>query len=230
MSKKSNHVDDGIALISLHDITPQFEDPIVQSCDRLDELGISSYTLLASPFYGMKRSNSFEKNELFAQYLTSLGVEISMHGYSHQTKSGSGAEFLRMTPEQIASRMKLGMSFLRKGLNIAPTGFIPPYWKAAQATIKVATELGLKYCVIGDTLYDLKRNMRFTTTNHIISQGKGPISHSDAFLELELGGPVQVGIHPLDSLEGSTFELLTDMKDRLDYKFMGYNQYLKYKA
>ncbi|MDF1537806.1 MAG: DUF2334 domain-containing protein [Candidatus Thorarchaeota archaeon] len=226
MSKKIRSVDDGIALISLHDIAPQYEDEVVQSCDRLEELGILSYSLLVSPFYGMKRSNSFEKSVLFAQYLSALGLEISMHGYSHQTKSGTGAEFLRMTPEQIASRMKLGMSFLRKGIGVAPSGFIPPFWKAPQAITKVASDLGLKYCVIGDIIYDLKKNERYNTTWHIVSQGKGSLSHTDAFLELELGGPVQIGIHPLDVFEGSTFRLLEDMKDRLGYKFIGYYDYL----
>ncbi len=226
MSKKSKRVDDGIALVSLHDIAPQYEDEVVRSCDLLDELGISSYSLLVSPFYAMKRSNSFEKNELFAEYLTALGIEISLHGYSHQTKSGVGAEFLRMPPEQIASRMKLGISFLKKGLGKMPRGFVPPFWKSPQSITKVASDLGLEYCVIDDTIHDLKKNEMHNTTWHIVSQGRGSLSHSDAFLELELGGPVQIGIHPLDSLEGSTFKLLEDMKDRLEYKFIGYYDYL----
>ncbi|MCK5152514.1 MAG: DUF2334 domain-containing protein [Candidatus Thorarchaeota archaeon] len=226
MSKKVSPVDDGIALLSVHDVTPHYEDEVVQMCDHLDTLDISSYTLLVSPFYAMKRSNSFEKNELFAQYLTSLGLEISMHGYSHHTKSGKGAEFFRMPPEQVASRMKLGVSLMKKDFGIPPVGFVPPMWKAPQSITKVANEMGLTYCVLGDTFYDIKNNSSHSTTFHLVSQGQESFSQSDAFLELELGGPVQIGIHPLDSTLSSVLELIADMKDRLGYTFVGYNDYL----
>ncbi|MHA1908689.1 MAG: DUF2334 domain-containing protein [Candidatus Thorarchaeota archaeon] len=226
MSKKISPVEDGIALLSVHDISPYYEDEVVQLCDQLDAHGITSYSLLTTPFYGMKRSNSFEKNELFAEYLVSLGLEISMHGYSHQTKSGKGAEFYRMPQEQVASRLKLGITLMKKGLGLSPVGFVPPMWKAPQSLTKITGDIGLSFCVIGDTIYDLKNDTRHSTTFHLVSQGQESFSQSDAFLELELGGPVQIGIHPLDSTLTSVLELLADMKDRLGYAFKGYNDYL----
>ncbi len=226
MSKKVSPVDDGIALLSVHDISPYYEDEVVQLCDQLDALGISSYTLLTTPFYGMKRSNSFEKNELFAEYLVSLGLELSMHGYSHQTKSGKGAEFYRMAQEQVASRLKLGVTLMKKGLGVIPRGFVPPMWKAPQTLVKITAEVGLPYCVIGDTIHDLKKDERHSTTFHLVSQGQEAFAQSDAFLELELGGPVQIGVHPLDSNLTSVLKLVADMKDRLGYTFKGYYDYL----
>jgi predicted deacetylase len=226
LSKKISPVEDGIALLSVHDISPYYEDEVVQLCDQLDAHGITSYSLLTTPFYGMKRSNSFEKNELFAEYLVSLGLEISMHGYSHQTKSGKGAEFYRMPQEQVASRLKLGITLMKKGLGLSPVGFVPPMWKAPQSLTKITGDIGLSFCVIGDTIYDLKNDTRHSTTFHLVSQGQESFSQSDAFLELELGGPVQIGIHPLDSTLTSVLELLADMKDRLGYAFKGYNDYL----
>jgi len=132
-----------------------------------------------------------------------------------------------MPPEQVASRLKLGVSMMKKGLGIKPTGFVPPYWKAQQSLTKIAGELSLSYCVIGDSIFDLKNKLRYETTLHLVSQGKGSISQSDAFLELELGGPVQIAIHPLDSRIASILNLITDMKDRLGYSFEGYRSYLK---
>jgi predicted deacetylase len=226
LSKKISPVDDGTALLSVHDVSPHYEDEVVQICDQLDSLGIHNYSLLLTPFFGMKRSNSFEKNELFAEYLVSLGMEMSMHGYSHQTKSGKGAEFYRMTQEQVASRIKLGITLMKQGLGVSPVGFVPPMWKGPQTLAKVSADNGLSYCVIGDTIHNLKANTRQSTTFHLVSQGQESFSQTDAFLELELGGPVQIAIHPLDSALSSKLELLTDMKDRLNYSFRGYRDYL----
>ncbi|MFW9919732.1 MAG: DUF2334 domain-containing protein [Candidatus Thorarchaeota archaeon] len=229
MSHKSIPVDDGIALLSVHHVTPEFEDAVVQTCDRLDEIGISDFTLLVTPFYKMKRSNAFEKHLLFAGYLSSLGLEISMHGYSLQTKSGSEAEFQRMSNEQISSRLRIGISLMRKGFERGPVGFIPPMWLAPQSLVRLSKELKLRYCASSDTIYDLQSDMNHTTAYHIIEQEFRSISKADAFLELELGGPVQISLHPKAFLSGNLYDLILDMKDRLGYRFTGYANYLEMK-
>lgn len=226
MSHKSNPVDDGIALLSVHHVTPEYEDEIVQTCDQLEEIGFTSYTLLTTPFYKMKRSNIFETHRLFANYLSSLDLEISMHGYSHQTKSGGDAEFQRMSFEQISSRLRSGISLMKRGLDMGPVGFIPPLWIAPQSLIKAVKELKLNYCAIGNTIHDLQSDTTHTTAYHIIGQERSSLSKIDAFLELELGGPVQVSIHPGAFLKGNLLDLVLDMKDRLGYRFMGYAEYI----
>jgi predicted deacetylase len=229
VSRKSISVDEGTALLSVHHVTPEYEDAVIQTCDRLDELGIKSFTLLIIPFFQMKRSNTFEKHELFAEYLKSLGLELSMHGYAHQTKSGGDAEFLRMPYEQIASRMKIGVSLMKRGLDEGPVGFIPPLWTAPQALIRVSKELKLRYCVIGDVVYDLLSDVRLSTAYHIIGTEGVSSSRASAILELELGGPVQVSLHPKAFVAGGLRDLLVDMQDRLEYKFVGYNEFLNSK-
>ncbi len=226
MSHKSIPIDDGVALLSVHHVTPEYEDAVVQTCDRLEEIGISSYTLLITPFYRMKRSNTFEKHRIFAEYLTSLGIELSMHGYSYQTKSGSAAEFQRMPQEQIASRLKIGLSLMKKGFDRGPAGFIPPMWLAPQSLVRISKELKLKYCTIGNTIHEHSSDLSYTTAYHILGQEHSSISKTDAFLELELGGPVQISLHPEAFLSGNLVDLIMDMMDRLEYRFLGYAKYL----
>ncbi len=226
MSKKSNLVDEGIALISIHHITPSYEDEIIRTCDLLEEIGIDSYSLLLTPFYKMKRSNTFEKHELFSSYLSSLGQEISLCGYAMQSKSGSESEFQRMSQEQMASRIRLGFSFMKKAFETRPVGFVPPMWVAPSSLVGIVKQLKFKYCTIGNTIYCTDSGSQMSTTYHIIGKGDRSLSKSDAYLELELGGPVQIALHPNSFFMDDMYDLIVDMKDRLGYRFIGYSDYL----
>ena len=138
----------------MHDITPVNEDDIVQSYDLLSDLGISSLTLLVTPFYGLKKSNKFTDRDIFTKYLRSLDLEISMHGYSHFAKSGSLNEFEKMTAEKATSRLKDGVSLLKRGFGRRPSGFVPPLWESAPKIVKVVKQIGLDFCVNGNLIYD----------------------------------------------------------------------------
>ena len=82
MRKAVEPVADNTVLLSIHDISPVHEDDVVRTYDLLSNLGISSLTLLVTPFYAMRKANSFTKGSLFSEFLLSLNLEISLHGYS----------------------------------------------------------------------------------------------------------------------------------------------------
>ncbi len=205
---------------------PAFEDEVLATYDRLKGLGIDSFTLLLVPQYGMKKSNSFEANLIFVEYIQSLNLEVSLHGYSHMAKSGSLDEFHRMPQERLKSRIRSGVSAIRKTFGIRPTGFIPPLWQATKRILDVAKEIGFQYCVDGREIHGLLDSTGHQTAELIVSQGKAKASYVDALVELELGGSVQIGVHPLDCKDGEMFTLLEDMKDRLEYGFVGYLDFL----
>jgi hypothetical protein len=87
-------------------------------------------------------------------------------------------------------------------------------------------DVGFNYCVIGNRLYHLPESRIFETAEYLISQGMKGASFIEAQMEIELSGPLQIGIHPLDHRMNSVFDLLADMKDRLGYRFVGYRDYL----
>jgi predicted deacetylase len=219
-------VSEKTALLSLHDVSPAFEDDVVKTADRLTDLGIESFTLLVTPFYGMKMSNSLEKNEIFCEYLQSLGLEISLHGYSHLSKSGGGDEFTRMTQDRATARLRSGFSAVEKTLGQKPTGFVPPLWQAPLRIVEAARVVGFRYCVVANRLYSFAKPRVFTTAQYLVSEGSSRTSFIDSVVELELGGAVQVGVHPLDHRSNKVFKMLEDMKDRLGYRFTGYLDYL----
>ncbi|MHA2230855.1 MAG: DUF2334 domain-containing protein [Candidatus Thorarchaeota archaeon] len=234
MRKTAEAVKDNTVLLSLHDVTPFYEDDVIESYDRLQDIGISSFTLLVTPFYQMKRSNSFEKHTIFADYVQSLGLEISLHGYSHFTKSGyshftkSGTmdEFQRLPQERVLSRIRLGASLISKSLGEPPFGFVPPLWKAPHRVSGAVSEIGLEYCAYGNSIHLSKDSRILSTVGHIASQGASKIPVANSMVEIELGGPLQIGVHPLDHQNGKIYDLIIDMKDRLGYTFLGYRDYI----
>ena len=226
MSKGQRYVEDGLAFLSLHDVSPVFENDIVVTYDMLIDLGISDFTLLVTPMYALKKSNSLESNPLFSEFLASLDLEISLHGYSHFTKSGSMDEFQKMDRDRVLPRIKSGKTMISDHIGKDPVGFVPPLWKAPQRVAGAAQDARLQYCVLGSSIHRFSDSSVLTTADLLVSQGTKSTSFTNQLLEVELGGSVQVGVHPRDHRENSVFDLLADMKDRLDYQFVSYHSYL----
>ncbi|MGY5852829.1 MAG: DUF2334 domain-containing protein [Candidatus Thorarchaeota archaeon] len=226
MRKAVEPVEDMTVLLSIHDITPVHEDDIVRTYDLLVDLGIDSLTLLVTPFYGMKKSNSFSRGSLFSEFLLSLDLEISLHGYSHFTKSGTMNEFTSLSTERMLSRLKDGVSLMRQSFGQGPVGFVPPLWNSPPRVVKAVREIKMAYCVEGNNIYRNSDSKVFSTAERIIGQGQSTINAEAAIFEMELGGALQIAIHPSDFRTNDLFEILTDLKDRQDYSFVGYRDYL----
>jgi len=213
-------------LLSIHDISPIYEDDIVKTYDRLSDLDITKLTLLVTPFYGLKKTNKISEDSIFVKFLKSLDLEMAMHGFSHFSKSGSLQEFNGLVHTKVTSRLKDGVSILKKGFGLKPSGFIPPSWESPPKVVKAVKELGLGFCVNGNSIHRFSDDTIFTTAERIVSEGKRTLNIETSLIEIELGGSLQIGIHPLDYRTNRLFEVLEDLKDRLGYKFMGYNAYL----
>jgi len=226
LPKRVETVEDMTVLLSIHDISPIYEDDIVKTYDRLSDLDITKLTLLVTPFYGLKKTNKISEDSIFVKFLKSLDLEMAMHGFSHFSKSGSLQEFNGLVHTKVTSRLKDGVSILKKGFGLKPSGFIPPSWESPPKVVKAVKELGLGFCVNGNSIHRFSDDTIFTTAERIVSEGKRTLNIETSLIEIELGGSLQIGIHPLDYRTNRLFEVLEDLKDRLGYKFMGYNAYL----
>ncbi|MHA2396690.1 MAG: DUF2334 domain-containing protein, partial [Candidatus Thorarchaeota archaeon] len=153
MPKRVETVKDMTVLLSLHDVTPVFEDDIVTTYDMLSDFGMTSLSLLVTPFYGLKKTNKISEADIFTKFLKSLDLEIAMHGYSHFSKSGSLNEFNGMTQKKVVSRLKDGVSILTKGFGLKPSGFVPPLWESPPKIVKAVKEVGLGFCVSGNSIH-----------------------------------------------------------------------------
>lgn len=226
MKKGVESVEDKTVLLSLHDITPVFENDIVKTYDLLTDMGLTDYTLLVTPFYDMKRANSFQKEAMFTEFLISLGLETSLHGYSHFTKSGSMNEFSSLTTEKAKSRLRDGISLMRTNFGKKPLGFVPPLWEAPPRIIKTVKEVGFVYGVENNNIHRFSDSRTFSTAERIISQGHRTVDTESSIFEIELGGSLQIAMHPSDYRMNTLLDLLSDLKDRQNYRFLSYSNYL----
>jgi predicted deacetylase len=226
MPKRVETVEEMTVLLSVHDVSPIYEDDIVKTYDLLSDFEITSATLLVTPFYKLKKTNKISETDIFTKFLKSLDLEIAMHGYSHFSKSGSLNEFNGMTQKKIASRLKDGVSILERGFGQKPTGFVSPLWESPLKVVKAVKEIGLGFCVNGNSLHRVSDNTVFETSERIVSEGQRSLNMETSLIEIELGGSLQIGIHPLDHRTNNLFEVLEDLKDRMGYKFVSYSDYL----
>jgi len=226
MPKRVEAVEDTTVLLSVHDVSPIYEDDFVRTYDLLSDFGISSVTLLVTPFYGLRKVNKISDADIFTKFLKSLDLEIAMHGYSHFSKSGSLNEFNGMIQKKVESRLKDGVSILTKAFGAKPSGFVPPLWESPLKVVRAVKNVGLGFCVNGNRIHRYSDDAIISTSERIVSEGQRALNVEDSMIEIELGGSLQIGVHPLDHRTNKLFELLEDLKDRLEYKFMGYNDYL----
>lgn len=227
MSEKDAFVDDNVVLLSLHDVSPKYEDAVSQSYERLMDCGVSSFTLLTTPMLEFKRANEFERNDIFSNYLKSLDLEIALHGLSHLSKSGSIREFHGLPRDRILKRLRTAVVLIRRGIGITVKGFVPPSWSAPPSLLQAAKRLRFEYCVINNSIHSFMDNSQYIVSESFISQGTGAAFPPRFLMEAEFGGPIQIGIHPLDYSNTSLYDLLLDIMDRLDYKIFGYMDYLR---
>ncbi|UCE09230.1 MAG: DUF2334 domain-containing protein [Candidatus Thorarchaeota archaeon] len=223
---KPRQIEDYVALLSLHDVSPVYEDDVLETYDRLGDLGISSFTLLVTPLFGQKRSNNIAGHDLLCEYLQSLNLELSLHGYTHVSKSSKFGEFERIPQEKAVQKLRSSIALFRKGMGKMPFGFVPPLWRAPRRVAEAVEGLNLRYCVIGNRLYSLKTQDVFESVILVVNQEGSRSSQEGATVEIELGGSIQIALHPKDHESDEIYRTIADMKDRLGYRFLGYNDYL----
>ncbi|MGM0687434.1 MAG: DUF2334 domain-containing protein [Promethearchaeati archaeon] len=219
-------VEDNTVLLSLHEISPAYEDAIVASYDRLRDLGIDRFTLLVTPFLERKRNMRFDRHPMLVDYLLSLDLEISLHGFSYTTKTGRPEEFKNLDKQQTASRLRSGLKSILKNFGVKPSGFIPPGWVAPKRLKTALSNLGFAYYAVGNQVFSLSSSMSYSTVETIISEKTKEPSLEDIIVETEIGGPLQIAVHPLDSERNRMYNLIEELVDRLDYRFFGYRDYL----
>jgi peptidoglycan/xylan/chitin deacetylase (PgdA/CDA1 family) len=107
--------------------------PYVCSSDVLDP---SDTTLL--PLAG-------EKLSLLREAVDSVGIEVALHGYSHQAnRLARRSEFVGLGFDEQSRRITKGRDFLETAFGIRPTTFVPPFNSYDSVTLSVLESLGFQ--------------------------------------------------------------------------------------
>jgi predicted deacetylase len=128
-------------LVSIHDVGPRFERQVEQLADRLARhLGGPRFAMLVVPDHW--RQAPLAEARAFQARLrvwADSGVEMFVHGWTHQDDSGSRSfkarhmtagegEFLGLDRADALARMMAGRSLIEDIIGRAVSGFIAPAW------------------------------------------------------------------------------------------------------
>jgi predicted deacetylase len=89
----------------------------------------------------------------FGPFVTATFGEVLQHGYTHRQDrpgvlslfTGRSDELVGLPREEVRRRLGLGRELLRRTLEVAPAGFVPPAWQVGRATAKELGVCGFRY-------------------------------------------------------------------------------------
>jgi uncharacterized protein len=126
-------------LVSIHDVTPAFEESVRRLWDMCAARGLSPALLVVPDWLG---EWPLERHPAFVTWLrerASAGAEIVLHGERHSRR-----EFQALDRAAARERIDRGLTSLR-ALGLEPVGFVPPAWLAREAGHAAVRDAGLGF-------------------------------------------------------------------------------------
>ncbi|MEP6781652.1 MAG: polysaccharide deacetylase family protein [Gemmatimonadaceae bacterium] len=145
-------------LVSIHDVTPAFAEPVRALWKLCRENGATPALLVVPNWHG---EWPLEQHPEFVKWIRDCaahGAEIFLHGERHDEvglprsvsdslrafgRTAREGEFLTLDEAAATARIQRGLAlFVQLGLN--PIGFVPPAWLAREGTFDAVKKCGLK--------------------------------------------------------------------------------------
>jgi predicted deacetylase len=126
-------------LVSIHDVTPALETNVLRLWELCAARGLSPALLVVPDWQG---EWPLRRHPRFVRWLldrAAAGAEIVLHGERHRS-----GEFRELDLAAAGQRIDRGLRSLR-ALGLAPAGFVPPGWRARNATHIAARDAGLGF-------------------------------------------------------------------------------------
>jgi len=213
--------------VSLHDVSPAFEDEIDSALALAAEFGARPALLVVPNFHGewpLLDHPSFIRR---LRELAAAGHEIYLHGLVHQSRrkispalasggisarlswyfaqrgaSNHEAEFSDLTPEEAAERLDEGERIL-DAAGLARSGFVPPAWSMPRWLLPMLAARGYRFCEDHTHVYDpVADRARCSTVLNYATRTPArllsTVAYCRAALPLARFAPARIAIHPGD--------------------------------
>src|SRR5918912_3672041 len=133
-------IEQKLAIITIHDVTPYHSEKVLRTCYELDKLKIR-YNLSIVPYY--RKSYNLEDHRAFCDEICSLvksgNVELTLHGLYHQTNERF-EDFDTESEEEEKKEIQEGLDILSAVNLPRPSMFIPPAWHLSRQCIEALKE------------------------------------------------------------------------------------------
>ncbi|MCL0106643.1 polysaccharide deacetylase family protein [Peptococcaceae bacterium] len=227
--------------VSIHDVTPAFEEEIKHLVKACESLGISRGTLLVIPnFHNKCRVDKYGRFVNWLKQQSQNGWELAMHGFTHAEDivkpknifeyfisnfyTNREGEFYLLSEEEAKNRITDGIELLKKsGLRV--NGFVAPAWLLSDGAKKALYDFQFKYTTTLRGIHDLEKK-KFYKVPVITFSSRSAVRAvvSCAFAKLmsllvSKKPALRLALHPLDARNVDLMQVLKRIcKRELSYR------------
>lgn len=139
-------------LVVIHDVTPQFVEPIAAILARLTPLIRRHVAAAVVPQW---HGQPWTDDGGFAGWVKGHFGEVLLHGCTHHRSRGGSLlsrligradEFAGMPAAAAVERLRCGQAILAEAFGRPAMGFVPPAWQSGPVCPALLTACGLHYC------------------------------------------------------------------------------------
>ena len=88
-----------VAIVTIHDVAPEYSEKIFRVADELEKLGIH-YNLAIVPYLKKRKDNLISRNPEFVNKVLGYKQEVALHGNYHETDDGKIEDFHTFSIEE----------------------------------------------------------------------------------------------------------------------------------
>jgi predicted deacetylase len=226
------------AIVTIHDVAPEYSEKIFRTADKLEKLGIH-YNLAIIPYLKKGKDNLITKNPEFVKKVLEYEQEIAVHGNYHETDDGKIEDFHAFSIEEAKRHLQSAINVLKEA-GINTTIFVPPTWAINRPTIDDLIQLGFKLAEGKEEILIIDRKKTRKLHAGVLNWDQsGSPEKNKEYLEknkqlymLEVvqknSRLVRIAIHPRDPEEAlqDQIEMIQDLKDK-NYSFLSYSELIR---
>jgi predicted deacetylase len=131
-----------LAVITIHDAAPVFEEKICEFADELDKLNIK-FNIAIIPFY-KEEQNLTNYPEFVEEIKSYRALEIALHGLYHNDKKGNLDDFHARSKQQSEVEIKSGLQIITDAGFDRVKKFVPPSWYLNVESLQILEDLEFK--------------------------------------------------------------------------------------
>jgi predicted deacetylase len=229
------------AIVTIHDVAPEYSDKIFRAADELEKLHIR-YNLAIIPYLKKRKHNLISRNPEFVRKVLGYGQEIALHGNYHETDDGKIEDFHAFSTEESKNHLQSAISVFKRAA-IKTNVFIPPTWAISAPTIDNLIDLGFNILETKEEVLFLDNKKTSRLHAGVLNWDQTGSSHKNKeYLTknkqlyrqqvVEEKSPlIRIAIHPKDPEEAlqDQVEMIQALKD-MNYSILNYGEIIRFES
>ena len=225
------------AIVTIHDVSPQFSDEIFEIADVLQDLKIP-FNFAVIPRFKQKNQNEITNNIEWMNKILKYHQPVGLHGLYHEMSLDEIEDFAHLDPKKDETDIKEAMAIFSKS-GLTSDLFIPPTWAINKYTMDLLVKLGFFLVETEQEIILLQKNIRLHA--NVLNWDRGKVGRGlveRLFMDINKrlyrekimknAQMLRIAVHPRDPTGalGQQREMIQGLKD-INYNFLNYYDIIK---